>query len=96
MNWAVSQDTLDQLLLQEERQSASTTQAALARAESERDNFREGWLSRGRSINRMGDILRNPPREIADLIEEMEGRYPETVIARALCSLILHIENRDQ
>jgi hypothetical protein len=67
------------------------TQAALARAESERDDFREGWLSRGRDINRMGDLLRHPPQEVADLIEHMESRHPETVIARAVCGLILDL-----
>lgn len=59
--------------------------------ESERDDFREGWLSRGRDINRMGDLLRHPPQEVADMIESMEGRYPETVIVRAVCDLILDL-----
>lgn len=72
------------------------TQTALARAESERDDFREGFRSRGRDINRMGDLLRHPPQEVADRIESMESRYPETVIARAVCDLILDLADGDR
>ena len=104
MHWIVSSGILDHWAFLEREQQAiddpvrvvpaddlDAAHHLIRRLESERDQYREGWLSRGRDINRMSDILCNPPQSLADLIERMERRHPETVIARAVCGHILTI-----
>lgn len=104
MHWTISSYSLDHwAFLERERQTVSdpvrvvpeddldAARHLIRRLESERDQYREGWLSRGRDINRMSDILCHPPQSLADLIERIESRHPESVIARAVCDHILTI-----
>lgn len=104
MHWVVSQGMLDHAAFLEREEQAvddgvavvleSDLDAArhlIRRLELERDQYRDGWLSRGQDINVMGGILRHPPASLADLIEHMESRHPEDVIARAVCGHILTV-----
>lgn len=102
MRWIVSKGSLDHwAFLEKEGQAVDEPvtlvleseldgkQAAIDLLERRADFYR-------RRMEAMEQILREPPQCIADLIEAMESRCPEDVIAKAVgCTFLSEIEKGD-
>jgi hypothetical protein len=99
MHWIVSQGMLDHAAFLEKEGQAVDDGVAVVR-ESELETAKSGFdfMQRRadyycRRYDRLVELLREPPASIGELIEAMESRCPEDVIAKAVgCTFLSEIE----